>query len=71
MGLLVLDEVFDCWNRGKTSGDYHLLFVDWHEQTFARGFVATAITRALFSGVSETKSPTNPTLQVAHVWRRS
>jgi len=32
MGLLVLDEVFDCWNRGKTSGDYHLLFVDWHEQ---------------------------------------
>ncbi len=32
MGLLVLDEVFDCWDRGKTSGDYHLLFGDWHEQ---------------------------------------
>ena len=32
MGLLVLDEAFDCWDRGKTSGDYHLLFSDWHEQ---------------------------------------
>ena len=32
MGLLVLDEAFDCWDRGKTSGDYHLLFGDWHEQ---------------------------------------
>lgn len=32
MGFLVLDEAFDCWDRGKTPGDYHLLFSDWHEQ---------------------------------------
>jgi beta-galactosidase len=32
MGFLVLDEMFDCWQRGKTPNDYHLLFNDWHEQ---------------------------------------
>ncbi|MGD0251632.1 MAG: beta-galactosidase GalB [Verrucomicrobiota bacterium] len=32
MGLLVMDEMFDCWQRKKTPNDYHLLFDDWHEQ---------------------------------------
>jgi beta-galactosidase len=32
MGFLVMDEMFDCWQRGKTPHDYHLLFDDWHEQ---------------------------------------
>ena len=32
MGFLVMDEAFDCWDRGKTAGDYHLWFADWHEQ---------------------------------------
>ncbi len=31
MGFLVMDEMFDCWQRGKTPNDYHLLFDDWHE----------------------------------------
>ncbi|KAI0841477.1 glycoside hydrolase family 2 protein [Hypoxylon sp. FL0890] len=31
MGFLVLDEVFDCWERQKTTNDYHLIFSDWHE----------------------------------------
>jgi beta-galactosidase len=32
MGFLVMDEMFDCWQREKTPNDYHLLFDDWHEQ---------------------------------------
>lgn len=32
MGFLVMDEVFDMWERNKTNADYHLLFSDWHEQ---------------------------------------
>jgi beta-galactosidase len=32
MGMLVMDESFDCWQRGKTKNDYHLLFKDWHEK---------------------------------------
>jgi beta-galactosidase len=32
MGMLVMDESFDCWERGKTRNDYHLLFDDWHEK---------------------------------------
>jgi beta-galactosidase len=32
MGLVVMDEAFDCWRRGKTPNDYHLLFADWHEK---------------------------------------
>lgn len=31
MGFLVIDEVFDCWERGKTPLDFHLIFSDWHE----------------------------------------
>ncbi len=31
MGLLVIDEIFDCWERGKTPLDFHLIFPDWHE----------------------------------------
>jgi beta-galactosidase len=32
MGIMVMDEAFDCWKRGKKKNDYHLLFDDWHEK---------------------------------------
>ena len=32
MGFLVMDEMFDCWQRSKTPNDFHLIFDDWHEQ---------------------------------------
>jgi beta-galactosidase len=32
MGLVVMDEAFDAWRRGKRKNDYHLLFDDWHEK---------------------------------------
>ena len=32
MGILVMDESFDCWQKGKRTNDYHRLFPDWHEQ---------------------------------------
>jgi beta-galactosidase len=32
MGMLVMDEVFDSWERKKTPLDFHLIFPDWHEQ---------------------------------------
>lgn len=31
MGFLVVDEIFDVWERKKTAHDSHLLFPDWHE----------------------------------------
>ena len=31
MGLLVIDEIFDCWERKKTPLDFYLIFPDWHE----------------------------------------
>lgn len=31
MGMLVVDEVFDSWERRKTPLDFHLVFPDWHE----------------------------------------
>jgi beta-galactosidase len=30
MGILVMDESFDCWRKGKTPNDYGHLFDDWH-----------------------------------------
>jgi beta-galactosidase len=32
MGILVIDEAFDCWQMGKTKGDYHLHFDAWHKR---------------------------------------
>jgi len=32
LGMVVMDEAFDCWKTGKKENDYHLLFSDWHEQ---------------------------------------
>lgn len=31
MGFIVFDEIFDCWQSGKTTNDFHLIFKDWHE----------------------------------------
>ena len=31
MGFLVIDEVFDSWERKKTPHDFHLIFKDWYE----------------------------------------
>jgi beta-galactosidase len=32
LGVMVMDESFDCWEARKTTNDYHLLFDDWHER---------------------------------------
>ena len=31
MGMLVIDEIFDSWERKKTPLDFHLIFKDWYE----------------------------------------
>ncbi|MBK7870295.1 MAG: DUF4982 domain-containing protein [Saprospiraceae bacterium] len=38
MGFLVVDEVFDSWERKKTPLDFHLIFSDWYEQDL-RSFI--------------------------------
>ncbi|WP_233632507.1 beta-galactosidase GalB [Parapedobacter sp. ISTM3] len=38
MGFLVIDEIFDSWERKKTPLDFHLIFPDWHEPDI-RAFV--------------------------------
>jgi beta-galactosidase len=35
LGILVIDEAFDCWNEGKNGQDYHLYFKDWAERDIA------------------------------------
>lgn len=32
MGILVVDEVFDVWERAKVPNDYHRFFPEWHER---------------------------------------
>jgi beta-galactosidase len=31
LGMVVMDEAFDCWKKGKNKNDYSQLFADWHE----------------------------------------
>lgn len=38
MGILVVDEIFDCWERKKAPLDFHLIFPEWHEQD-VRAFI--------------------------------
>ncbi len=32
MGFIVMDEAFDCWEKGKEKYDYHLYFKEWHKR---------------------------------------
>jgi beta-galactosidase len=32
LGMLVIDESFDCWREGKNAGDYHTVFADWWQR---------------------------------------
>jgi beta-galactosidase len=32
LGMLVIDETFDCWRTAKQPNDYHLYFEDWWER---------------------------------------
>lgn len=32
LGMMVIDEAFDCWNIGKNADDYHVYFEDWWER---------------------------------------
>lgn len=32
LGMLVMDESFDCWREGKNPYDYHMFFDDWWER---------------------------------------
>jgi len=38
MGFLVINEIFDSWERKKTPHDFHLIFPDWHESDM-RAFI--------------------------------
>ena len=35
LGMLVVDEAFDCWHWSKNGQDYHLYFNDWAERDIA------------------------------------
>lgn len=35
LGILVIDEFFDCWRTGKNRNDYHLWFEDWWQRDIA------------------------------------
>jgi beta-galactosidase len=32
LGMLVIDEAFDCWEKGKNAQDYHLYFDEWSDR---------------------------------------
>ncbi|MDQ2718729.1 MAG: DUF4982 domain-containing protein [Bacteroidota bacterium] len=32
MGIMIMDEAFDCWKKGKNPYDYHLYWDEWHKR---------------------------------------
>ena len=35
LGVLVMHEAFDCWEKGKNTNDYHVYFDEWWERDLA------------------------------------
>lgn len=35
LGMLVIDEAFDCWEQGKNPEDYHVYFKEWSDRDIA------------------------------------
>ena len=35
LGVLVMEEIFDCWSIAKHSQDYHLYFKEWWQRDTA------------------------------------
>ena len=55
MGILVIDEAFDMWERSKTEYDYADSFRNTKKRTSAAGSEGTGTIPALSCGPSETK----------------
>ncbi len=47
LGFLVMDEVFDCWEKGKNRNDYHRFSATGMRRICAQSSAATAIIPAL------------------------
>ena len=35
LGMLLMEEAFDCWEWGKNSDDYHVYFDEWWQRDIA------------------------------------
>jgi beta-galactosidase len=73
LGLIVMEEAFDCWETGKVSNDYHLYFKNW-----AQADVQAMVTRdrnhpsiIMWSIGNEIPSPTAATATNLRNWVRA
>ena len=57
LGMLVIDEAFDAWNKSKRDKDYARFFAATGSRTSTAWSSAAAITPACCSGASATRSP--------------
>ncbi|WBY06385.1 glycoside hydrolase family 2 TIM barrel-domain containing protein [Sphingomonas sp. 7/4-4] len=68
MGFVVIDEVFDSWERKKTPLDFHLIFKDWGSRTCAPCCAAIATIPRSSCGASATKWANNIPARKAPRW---
>lgn len=40
-GVMVMDEAFDCWEKGKNTDDYHKWFDEWSASNMERNSALT------------------------------
>jgi len=72
MGIMIMDEAFDCWETGKNTNDYHLYFGSW-AQTDIRDMVRRDRNHPsviMWSIGNEISSPTVATAQNLRNWVR-
>lgn len=73
LGLMVMDEAFDCWETGKTANDYHLYFKSW-AQTDLQAMVTRDRNHPsiiMWSIGNEIPSPTTATATNLRNWIRA
>ncbi|HBF38196.1 MAG TPA: glycoside hydrolase family 2 [Firmicutes bacterium] len=72
LGIMVMDEAFDCWETGKNSNDYHLYFSSW-AQTDLQAMVRRDRNHPsiiMWSIGNEISSPTTATATNLRNWVR-
>jgi beta-galactosidase len=70
LGMLVIDEAFDCWREGKNVGDYHVAFDAWWQRDIESMVRRDRITRVSSCGASATRSWSGMAVPAARGLRR-